>query len=176
MRPTASLLLCLGIPTVVAISGCGDGTAPEEEGPTEAYAFMLTGDAGITIGGEVAAYAIDTEDESLLEVRELLGGTFDGQEQVWEGVTMVRAALEGGKLVPPPSPSNGDFNGAPTPVTVGDRTVLVVGMEFTFLYILGGSGSLTLQGTVNGEVEVSASTSSGGQPIGKLILGSVPGE
>lgn len=97
MRTRASLLLSGTISIVVAISGCGDGTAPEEEGPPEAYAFVLMGDAGITIGGEVAAYAIDTEDESLLEVWELLGGTFDGQEWVWEGVTMVRAATRGAK-------------------------------------------------------------------------------
>jgi hypothetical protein len=173
-RITASLLFSVGISIVVVTASCGDGTGPEEEGPPEAYAFVLTTDAEITIAGEVAAYAIDTKDESLLEVRELLGGTVPEREQIWEGVTMVRAALEGGGLEPP-TPLHAAFSGVPTRVTVGDRTVLVVGMEFTFLQIVGGSGSLTLEGTVNGEVEVSASASAGGEGIGKLVLGSVPG-
>ena len=164
----AGVLLTAGI----AVS-CGDPGSPEV-GPEE-YAFVVTAAEGVTISGEVAAYAI--ENDELLEVRELIGGAVDGEDLVWEATGMIRSALEGGDLGPPSSDqrNTGGLALDPVTVTVDGRTALVIGMEFTFLVKHGGPGTVTVRGEVNGETVTQDSVTEETGVTRRLVVGEVPG-
>ena len=166
-------LVTFAILMLVAAHGCTDPEAPEAS--SEEYSFVVTALEGVTISGEVAAYAI--ENDELLEVRELIGGAVDGEDLVWEATGMIRSALEGGDLGPPSSDqrNTGGLALDPVTVTVDGRTALVIGMEFTFLVKHGGPGTVTVRGEVNGETVTQDSVTEETGVTRRLVVGEVPG-
>lgn len=161
---------------LAALCGCSP-TEPADDGPEE-YSIVISAPAGVVIAGELSAYALVKEagePEHLVEVRETHEGESDGTDDVRSATRMIRDALDGGTLRPPPDAASGLAPlASPVTVVVDGDTARVIGMKLHFMKKLGGAGVVSIRGMVNDEEAWTAVLSVTTDVAEGLVLGSDP--